>query len=390
MMTVRMLTVRNTKTPLELYVHIPFCIRKCQYCDFLSGPSDQRTRDNYVDALCREIRSISQKESYEVVSVFIGGGTPSVLSGEQLCRIMDEIRQAFALSEDAEITMEANPGTVSREQMKLFRKASINRISLGLQSTVQQELDMLGRIHTYEEFLQSCQWAREAGFDNINVDLMFAIPGQTCESWKHNLETVAELLPEHISAYSLILEEGTPFGESEEIQKKIPDEETDREMYQLTKEVLAENGYERYEISNYARKGKECIHNLGYWSGIPYLGFGLGASSYFEGTRFSNEKNLEKYQKKPYVPFMMREDYTVLSEKDEIEEFMFLGLRKRAGISEREFKERFRVGLKDIYGKVIAKYEEMDLLEWTADGKMLRLTDAGIDVSDYIFCDFML
>lgn len=179
MMTVRMLTVRNTKTPLELYVHIPFCIRKCQYCDFLSGPSDQRTRDNYVDALCREIRSISQKESYEVVSVFIGGGTPSVLSGEQLCRIMDEIRQAFALSEDAEITMEANPGTVSLEQMKLCRKASINRISLGLQSTVQQELDMLGRIHTYEEFLQSCQWAREAGFDNINVDLMFAIPGQT-------------------------------------------------------------------------------------------------------------------------------------------------------------------------------------------------------------------
>ena len=390
MMTVRMLTVRNTKTPLELYVHIPFCIRKCQYCDFLSGPSDQRTRDNYVDALCREIRSISQKESYEVVSVFIGGGTPSVLSEEQLCRIMDEIRQAFDLSEDAEITMEANPGTVSLEQMKLCRKSSINRISFGLQSTVQQELDMLGRIHTYEEFLQSYQWAREAGFDNINVDLMFAIPGQTCESWKHNLETVAELLPEHISAYSLILEEGTPFGESEEIQKKIPDEETDREMYQLTKEVLAENGYERYEISNYARKGKECIHNLGYWSGIPYLGFGLGASSYFEGTRFSNEKNLEKYQKKPYVPFMMREDYTVLSEKDEIEEFMFLGLRKRAGISEREFKERFRVGLKDIYGKVIAKYEEMDLLEWTADGKMLRLTDAGIDVSDYIFCDFML
>ena len=160
MMTVRMLTVRNTKTPLELYVHIPFCIRKCQYCDFLSGPSDQRTRDNYVDALCREIRSISQKESYEVVSVFIGGGTPSVLSGEQLCRIMDEIRQAFALSEDAEITMEANPGTVSLEQMKLCRKASINRISLGLQSTVQQELDMLGRIHTYEEFLQSCQWER--------------------------------------------------------------------------------------------------------------------------------------------------------------------------------------------------------------------------------------
>ena len=261
---------------------------------------------------------------------------------------------------------------------------------MGLQSADDACLHLLGRIHTWEEFLKSYELARKAGFENINVDLMSGLPGQTVNIYRRTLEKVMALQPEHISAYSLILEEGTPFGESEEIQKKIPDEETDREMYQLTKEVLAENGYERYEISNYARKGKECIHNLGYWGGIPYLGFGLGASSYFEGTRFSNEKNLEKYQKKPYVPFMMREDYTVLSEKDEIEEFMFLGLRKRAGISEREFKERFRVGLKDIYGKVIAKYEEMDLLEWTADGKMLRLTDAGIDVSDYIFCDFML
>lgn len=202
-----MMTVNNIKTSLELYVHIPFCIRKCQYCDFLSGPFDQKTQNHYVDALCQEIRSVSQKESYEVISVFVGGGTPSVLSGKQLCRIMDEIKQAFDLSEDAEITMEANPGTVSLDQLKLCRKAGINRISLGLQSTVQQELEMLGRIHTYEEFLQSYHWARKAGFDNINVDLMFAIPGQTCESWKHNLETVAELSPEHISAYSLIIEE---------------------------------------------------------------------------------------------------------------------------------------------------------------------------------------
>ena len=196
--------------------------------------------------------------------------------------------------------------------------------------------------------------------------------------------------PEHISAYSLILEEGTPFYESEEIHKKIPNEEADREMYQFTKEILAENGYDRYEISNYALKGKECIHNLGYWSGVPYIGFGLGASSYFEGIRFSNERNLEHYKKEPYVPFMMREDYTVLSQKDKIEEFMFLGLRKRAGISKKEFRECFHKNIMDVYGEVISKYEKIDLLEWIKNGEMLRLTDAGIDVSDYIFCDFML
>ena len=379
------------KKKLELYLHIPFCVRKCAYCDFLSFAAPERMYREYVDKLIEEIYGQSENfREYQVVSIFVGGGTPSLLPASLMEELFAVLHQCFDIEADAEITIEANPGTLTMEKLELYRQSGVNRLSLGLQSADDQELNYLGRIHTYEDFLKSYQRARQAGFTNINVDLMSGLPGQTVSIYRRTLEKVMALQPEHISAYSLILEEGTPFGESEEIQKKIPDEETDREMYQLTKEVLAENGYERYEISNYARKGKECIHNLGYWSGIPYLGFGLGASSYFEGTRFSNEKNLEEYQKKPYVPFMMREDYTVLSEKDEIEEFMFLGLRKRAGISEREFKERFRVGLKDIYGKVIAKYEEMDLLEWTADGKMLRLTDAGIDVSDYIFCDFML
>ena len=382
-----------SRKDLELYIHIPFCIRKCNYCDFLSFPSREEERKVYVESLINEIEQtgkILDKNDYKVRSIFIGGGTPSLLSGEQMERIMQAVRNTFFIIEEAEITMEANPGTLTEANVFSYKKAGVNRLSMGLQSADDACLRLLGRIHTWEEFLKSYELARKAGFENINIDLMSGLPGQTIEIYKKTLEKVMALQPEHISAYSLILEEGTPFGESEEIQKKIPDEETDREMYQLTKEVLAENSYERYEISNYARKGKECIHNLGYWSGTPYLGFGLGASSYFEGTRFSNEKNLEKYQKKPYVPFMMREDYTVLSEKDEMEEFMFLGLRKRAGISEEKFKERFKVSLKDIYGKVIAKYEEMDLLEWTDEGKMLRLTDAGIDVSDYIFCDFML
>lgn len=383
----------NNRKDMELYIHIPFCIKKCNYCDFLSFPSKEEDREEYVQCLIKEIEqtgNILDKNDYIVRSIFIGGGTPSLLSGEQMERIMLAIRKGFLIKEGAENTMEANPGTLTEENLVSYKRAGVSRLSIGLQSADNSCLHLLGRIHTWEEFLKGYELARKSGFENINVDLMSGLPGQTVDIYKRTLEKVMTLQPEHISAYSLILEEGTPFGESKEIQKKIPDEETDRAMYQLTKEILAENGYERYEISNYALKGKECIHNLGYWSGIPYLGFGLGASSYFEGTRFSNEKNLEEYQKKPYVPFMMREDYTVLSEKDEIEEFMFLGLRKRAGISEREFKERFRVGLKDIYGKVIAKYEEMDLLEWTADGKMLRLTDAGIDVSDYIFCDFML
>ena len=385
MMTVRMLTVRNTKTPLELYVHIPFCIRKCQYCDFLSGPSDQRTRDNYVDALCREIRSISQKESYEVVSVFSGGGTPSVLSGEQLCRIMDEIRQAFDLSEDAEITMEANPGTVSLEQMKLCRKAGINRISLGLQSTVQQELDMLGRIHTYEEFLQSYHWVREAGFDNINVDLMFAIPGQTCESWKHNLETVAELSPEHISAYSLIIEEGTPFARKKLI---LPTEDEEYQMYEDTAEILRKYGFHQYEISNYARDGFECRHNKGYWQRTEYLGAGLGAASLFQGRRFSNTSDMKVYLSDSTDPEKIREDVTTLSGSNEMEEFMFLGLRLTEGIKEETFRQCFGLELDEIYGTVLKKLEKEKLLR--REKGNLRLTDYGTDISNYVLAQFLL
>ena len=376
---------------IELYIHIPFCKSKCRYCDFCSFRAEEETIHAYLGKLKEELIFWGKKlAARDVVTVFIGGGTPSYLRREDIQMICETIFEHFHICEDAEITIEANPGTVDLKKLCTYRENGINRISFGLQSTVKEELEYLGRIHTYEQFLQCYNWAREAGFCNISVDLMSAIPKQTIHSYEKNLRTIAELSPEHISAYSLIIEEGTPFYEDENLEDLLPSEEDEVRMYQMTAQILKEYGYEQYEISNYARKGKECIHNLGYWSGIPYLGFGLGASSYFEGTRFSNEKNLEEYQKKPYVPFMMREDYTVLSEKDEIEEFMFLGLRKRAGISEREFKERFRVGLKDIYGKVIAKYEEMDLLEWTADGKMLRLTDAGIDVSDYIFCDFML
>ena len=377
--------MKNNRIPLELYVHIPFCIRKCQYCDFLSGASDPETRARYVDALCAEIRAVSQRESYEIVSVFIGGGTPSVLDGESLCRIMEEIRKSFFLAQDAEITMEANPGTVSLEQLKLCHSAGINRLSLGLQSTVKEELKTLGRIHTYGEFLQSYRWAREAGFSNINVDLMFAIPGQTCESWKHNLETVAELSPEHISAYSLIIEEGTPFAEKKLI---LPTEDEEYQMYEDTAEILEKYGLHQYEISNYARDGFECRHNKGYWQRTEYLGIGLGAASLFQGTRFNNTRELEWYLARSAEPDLIREDVTKLTRNDEIEEFMFLGLRMTDGISEKQFERNFGCRMEDIYDSVLTKYKEMGLLEHK--GEFWRFTRRGIHVSNHVLADFLL
>ena len=269
------------KRCLELYIHIPFCVKKCDYCDFLSAPADRRMQKAYVDALLREIQGYGHPEGKNaafptVSSVFIGGGTPSILEGSDIGRIMDQARENFRISPDAEITIETNPGTLTAKKLQAYRNAGINRLSLGLQSADERELRVLGRIHTYEEFLESYRLARQAGFSNINVDLMFAIPGQTCEGWLRNLRTVAELEPEHISAYSLIVEEGTPFADRE---LDLPDEDTEYRMYEDTAAVLAEYGYRQYEISNYAKPGYSCRHNIGYWNRTQYLGLGLGAAS---------------------------------------------------------------------------------------------------------------
>ena len=274
---------------LELYIHIPFCVQKCAYCDFLSAPANDAAKAEYVDALKKEIQRYREvASSYQVSSVFVGGGTPSILSCEQMGEIFKMLRQVFTIDRDAEITIEANPGTVTEEKLEGWKQAGINRISFGLQSVNNEELKMLGRIHTYEEFRESYDMARQAGFDNINIDLISAIPGQTVKSWEHTLRTVAELHPEHISAYSLIIEEGTRFyqwyGKGQTDQEKyppLPDEDAERQMYERTEGILEEYGFHRYEISNYAREGKECRHNLGYWSRVEYLGIGLGASSFY-------------------------------------------------------------------------------------------------------------
>ena len=375
----------NRRIPLELYVHIPFCVRKCQYCDFLSGPSDEETKDRYIEALLKEIRAAEHTENYEIVSVFIGGGTPSALKAEAIASIMRTLQEQFFFCEDAEVTIEANPGTVDLEKLTIYRNVGINRLSLGLQSTDAEELKLLGRIHSYEEFLKSYEWSREAGFSNINIDLMFAIPGQTGEAWRQHLYQVAELNPEHISAYSLIIEEGTPFAEQ---NLDLPDEDTEYQMYEDTAEILERYGYRQYEISNYAKQGYMCRHNAGYWQRREYLGFGLGASSLYGGMRFSNTHQMQEYLKESRNPDQIRKDVTVLSRNERIEEFMFLGLRMTEGISEKKFEENFDVRLMDVYGDILQKYEETGFMEHIET--KWRLTRKGIHVSNHILADFLL
>ena len=375
----------NRRIPLELYVHIPFCVRKCQYCDFLSGSSDEETKDRYIEALLKEIRAAEHTEDYEIVSVFIGGGTPSALKAEAIASIMRTLQEQFFFCEDAEVTIEANPGTVDLEKLTIYRNVGINRLSLGLQSTDAEELKLLGRIHSYEEFLKSYEWAREAGFSNINIDLMFAIPGQTGEAWRQHLYQVAELNPEHISAYSLIIEEGTPFAEQ---NLDLPDEDTEYQMYEDTAEILERYGYRQYEISNYAKQGYMCRHNAGYWQRREYLGFGLGASSLYRGMRFSNTRRMQEYLKESRNPDQIRKDVTVLSRNERIEEFMFLGLRMTEGISEKKFEENFDVRLMDVYGDILQKYEETGFVEHIET--KWRLTRKGIHVSNHILADFLL
>ena len=375
----------NRRIPLELYVHIPFCVRKCQYCDFLSGPSDEETKDRYIEALLKEIRAAEHTEDYEIVSVFIGGGTPSALKAEAIASVMRTLQEKFFFCEDAEVTIEANPGTVDSEKLMTYRNAGINRLSLGLQSTDAEELKMLGRIHSYEEFLQSYQWAREAGFSNINIDLMFAIPGQSYEGWIQNLRTVAKLGPEHISAYSLIIEEGTPFSAR---KLDLPDEDTEYRMYEDVAAVLGKYGYYQYEISNYAKKDRNCRHNEGYWQRKDYLGLGLGAASLVGRERFTNTSDMSEYLENSGNLEKIRTDRETLTREDEMGEFMFLGLRMTKGVSKKDFQEYFGTSIEKIYGEVLEKYKKQGLL-LEEDGRIC-LSRAGIHVSNAVMADFLL
>ena len=373
---------------MELYLNMPFCVRKCAYCDFLSFPSGAETQRMYAKRLMKDIDVMGKRYGeIPVETIFIGGGTPSVPDSALIVEIMEHVRHAFHVADGAEISMEANPGTVTREKLTDYRKAGINRLSFGLQSANDRELKLLGRIHTWAEFLESFTLARECGFANLNIDLMSALPGQTCESWKETLSRVTDLDPEHISAYSLIIEEGTPFGErygSEEGRKLLPDEDSEREMYHETKRFLKDCGYERYEISNYAKPGRECRHNIGYWTGVPYLGLGLGASSYLDGCRFTVNPDMKQYlEEKPG----MFADIEKLTKKDMEEEFFYVGLRMTAGVSLSEFERRFGISAKEVYPGLMGTFVKEKAARF--EGDRFVLTDYGLDVSNYIMAQFL-
>lgn len=373
---------------MELYLHMPFCVRKCAYCDFLSFPSGAETQRMYAKRLMKDIDVMGKRYGeIPVETIFIGGGTPSVPDSGLIVEIMEHVRHAFHVADGVEISMEANPGTVTREKLTDYRKAGINRLSFGLQSANDRELKLLGRIHTWAEFLESFTLARECGFANLNIDLMSALPGQTCESWKETLSRVTDLDPEHISAYSLIIEEGTPFGErygSEEGRKLLPDEDSEREMYHETKRFLKDCGYERYEISNYAKPGRECRHNIGYWTGVPYLGLGLGASSYLDGCRFTVNPDMKQYlEEKPG----MFADIEKLTKKDMEEEFFYVGLRMTAGVSLSEFERRFGISAKEVYPGLMETFVKEKAAHF--EGDRFVLTDYGLDVSNYIMAQFL-
>lgn len=374
------------KKALELYLHIPFCIRKCEYCDFLSGPADERNRRTYLDALLRELAAVGpQAEDYEVTSVYIGGGTPSLLPGDWMEKLMAGVREGYCLAKDAEISMEANPGTLTKENLAGYRRAGINRLSLGCQSTDDAELKLLGRIHTWAQFQESFRMAREAGFTNLNVDLMSGLPGQHLASWEKSLETIARMEPEHISAYSLIIEEGTPFSAR---KLDLPDEDTEYRMYEDVAAVLGKYGYYQYEISNYAKKDRNCRHNEGYWQRKDYLGLGLGAASLVGRERFTNTSDMSEYLENSGNLEKIRTDRETLTREDEMGEFMFLGLRMTKGVSKKDFQEYFGTSIEKIYGEVLEKYKKQGLL-LEEDGRVC-LSRAGIHVSNAVMADFLL
>lgn len=385
-----------------IYIHIPFCIRKCAYCDFLSAPAVQSVQEAYMRAIQTEItvtakRLRQQGTETAVRTVFIGGGTPTAVNAESIAEVLTTLRSVFSMSETAEITMECNPGTLDEEKARIYREAGINRLSFGLQSADNTELKLLGRIHTLEQFQESYTLARQAGFSNINIDLMSALPGQTFESFRHTLDTVLSLAPEHISVYSLILEEGTRLYAHLDEYPPLPDEDTERKMYDDACMQLAKAGYRQYEISNFAKEGMACRHNLSYWERKNYLGFGIGAASLFEECRYTNTDDITEYMQimasagnlsADKVLCAVRTEETQLSVNAQMEEYLFLGLRKNDGISEEAFARQFGRKIDAVYADVLQKNIELGLLV-RQDGSIF-LTNRGREVSNVVMADFLL
>lgn len=377
------------KKELGLYVHIPFCVKKCGYCDFLSWCGTSEEKETYVQALLKEIESYREfARGYRVSTVFVGGGTPSVLEAGQMEGVLGNIQEVFELEKKPEITLEMNPGTVTEEKLQCYKENGVNRLSIGLQSVKNEKLEVLGRIHSYEEFLESYELARKAGFTNISVDLISSIPGQKLEEWKEELAALSALSPEHISVYQLIIEAETPFYEKyAEHEELLPDEEESREIYLWTGSFLKEQGYEQYEISNYAKPGKESRHNLKYWERGDYLGLGLGAASMVRNIRMSNTKDMKTYLERCGQPKTMRGDVQFLEEARQMEEFMFLGLRKTRGVSRKEFRRIFGQEMDMVYEKALHKCLENGMLKEHKD--RVYLSEEGVLLSNAVLSEFL-
>ncbi len=424
---------------MSIYIHIPFCVKKCGYCDFLSfpvgdcgsgtaavpdGSSKCGVPEEYLQSLLCEMRQESgDYADREVDTIFVGGGTPSLLLPRQAEALFDGVYQSFHVASDAEVTIEANPGTLSKEKLEIYRQMGINRLSIGLQSADDGELAVLGRIHRFSDFEKNFELARNCGFHNINIDLMSGLPGQTVESWLYTLHTAAGLDPEHISAYGLIIEEGTPFyqrygtdgaavGKDNEVsaeeqdQKKgekdcgkLPSEEAERQMYHDTRDVLERFGYQQYEISNYAKRGYECRHNIGYWVRKEYVGLGLGAASMLNNIRWKNTSDLKKYMNNTdgrdgsggkgavrESAGVLKEEVQTLTLQEQMEETMFLGLRMNQGVSKVEFEKLYGIGIEQLYGIWLRRMSTEGLL---IDGERVYLTERGRDLANYVMAGFL-
>lgn len=404
---------------MELYVHIPFCVKKCNYCDFLSMPADDTVKKQYVQALKNEINYYAESLPEKLETIYFGGGTPSVLMPEQLTELLNLIRSKFDVYPNAEITIEINPATMDYEGLHKLRQAGFNRLSIGLQSVKNDKLLLLGRIHTYEQFLHTYSNARQAGFQNINIDCMSALPGQSLEEYVEGLHNIVALNPEHISSYSLIIEENTPFYEQYANHKELlPDEETDRAMYHETKRILQEAGYFRYEISNYAKAGFESRHNSGYWKRVPYLGVGLGASSFIRGCRTKNICDLKQYinywssdniglhnstlnsfvQDDSFSPienagnedlYQQYNEIEQISKEDAMAEYFFLGLRMTGGVSLQQFEKQFGCSAFERFSQELQELEEEKLILVDRAQDRIALTEFGMDVSNWVFEKFI-
>ncbi len=371
---------------VALYIHIPFCKQKCLYCDFPSYSHKEELMEEYVEALSKEI--LEKTKEYKIESLFIGGGTPSYLSNENLKFLLDTINK-LDFVENAEKTMECNPGTVNKEKLEIIFNGGINRISFGLQSTNNEILKKIGRIHTYEEFKENYILARKSGFQNINIDMMFGLPNQSLNIWLESLKEVVELNPEHISSYSLIIEEGTPFYSLyDKDLLDLPSEEEERAMYEKGRDFLESKGYNQYEISNYAKDNKECFHNKIYWQCKEYIGVGVSSSSYIDGKRIKNIDNIKKYIKNINENNSIIDEELENTEKDEIEEFMFMGLRMIKGIEEKEFENRFGKKVDELYKEIIEKHIKNGLLI-RKDGRIF-LSKKGIELSNIVMSDTIL